>query len=113
LEWWPGRRHDGEKLWMRIKAPMPMTLAVMPSALADQVYEKPEELGAAVAQTTCKQRGVQAMEFDRKFNLAAGPQSPLIVPSGSVESHKKAQIEVQALKCTVNCDLLATSGIKP
>jgi hypothetical protein len=105
--------HNGEKLWMKIKAPMPMTLAVLPSAVADRVYDKPEELGAAVAQTTCKQRGVQTMEFDCKFNVADGPQSLLIMPSASVKSHKKAQIEVQALKCTANCDLLTASGVQP
>jgi hypothetical protein len=105
--------HDGQKLWMKIKAPMPMTLAVMPSTMADKVYEKPDELGSAVAQTSCKQRGVQSMEFDCIFNLADGPQSLLVLPSGPLKSHKKAEIEVQTLKCVANCDLLTASGVKP
>jgi len=48
---------DGQKLWMKIKAPVPMTLAVFPSATADQIYDKPDQLVAALAQTMCKQRG--------------------------------------------------------
>ncbi len=102
---------DGQKLWMKIKAPVPMTLAVLPSATADQIYDKPDQLGAALAQTSCKQRGVQTMEFDCLFNLADGPQSLLIVPN--VKSHKKAEIDVQTYKCVENCDLLNVGGTQP
>jgi hypothetical protein len=102
---------DGQKLWMKIKAPVPMTLAVLPSATADQVYDKPEQLGSALAQTACKQRGVQTMEFDCLFNLADGPQSLLILPN--LKSHKKAEIDVQTYKCVANCELLKWSGTEP
>ncbi|MGC2197519.1 MAG: hypothetical protein WA628_22800 [Terriglobales bacterium] len=102
---------DGQKLWMKIKAPVPMTLAVMPSGTADQVYDKPDQLSSALAQTSCKQRGVQTMEFDCLFNLADGPQSLLIVPN--VKSHKKAEIDVQTYKCVENCDLLNAGGTQP
>jgi hypothetical protein len=102
---------DGQKLWMKIKAPVPMTLAVMPSGAADQVYDKPDQLGAALAQTSCKQRGVQSMEFDCLFNLAEGPQSLLIVPD--LKSHKKVEIDVQTYKCVANCELLKASGVQP
>jgi len=105
--------HDGQRLWVKIKAPAPMTLAVMPSKLADQVYDKPDELGAALAQTSCKQRGVQAMEFACTFKFADGPQSLLIVPSGVLKSHKKAEIEAQAFKCVANCDLMTASDVEP
>jgi hypothetical protein len=103
--------HDGQKLWMKIKAPVPMTLAVVPSKLADQVYDKPEEMNSALSQTSCKQRGVQSMEFDCLFNLADGPQSLLIVPNE--KSHKKAEIDVQTYKCVENCELLKVSGTQP
>jgi hypothetical protein len=102
---------DGQKLWMKIKAPVPMTLAVLPSGTADQVYDKPDQLGAALAQTSCKQRGVQSMEFDCLFNSADGPQSLLIVPD--LKSHKKAEIDVQTYKCVANCELLKGSGTQP
>ncbi len=102
---------DGQKLWMKIKAPVPMTLAVLPSATADQIYDKPEQLSSALAQTTCKQRGVQAMEFDCLFNLADGPQSLLIVPD--LKSHKKTEIEVQTYKCVENCELLKPAATQP
>jgi hypothetical protein len=102
---------DGQKLWMKIKAPVPMTLGVLPAALADQIYDKPDQLGSALAQTSCKQRGVQTMEFDCLFNLADGPQSLLVVPND--KSHKKAEIEVQTYKCVANCELLGMGVAKP
>jgi hypothetical protein len=102
---------DGQKLWMKIKAPVPMTLAVMPSATADQVYDKPDQLGSALAQTSCKQRGVQSMEFNCLFNLADGPQSLLIVPNE--KPHKKVEIDVQTYKCVENCELLKAGGVQP
>jgi len=102
---------DGQKLWMKIKAPVPMTLGVLPASLADQVYDKPDQLSSALAQTTCKQRGVQTMEFDCFFNLADGPQSLLVVPND--KSHKKAEIEVQTYKCVANCELLGMGVAKP
>ena len=95
---------DGQKLWMKIKAPVPMTLAVLPTASADQVYDKPDLLNSALAQSSCKQRGVQTMEFDCLFNLADGPQSLLIFPNA--KSGKKAEINVQTYKCVANCELL-------
>jgi hypothetical protein len=95
---------DGQKLWMKIKAPVPMTLAVLPTGSADQVYDKPDLLNSALAQSSCKQRGVQTMEFDCIFNLADGPQSLLIFPN--VKSGKKAEIDVQTYKCVANCELL-------
>jgi len=105
--------NDGQKLWMKIKAPVPMTIGVMPSGTADHVYDRPDDLSSALAQTSCKQRGVQAMEFDCLFSLADGPQSLLLLPSGPLKSHKKAEIEVQSYKCVANCEVLGTGVAQP
>jgi hypothetical protein len=95
---------DGQPLNLRIKAPTPMTIAVVPQALADQVYDNPESLSAALAKTSCKQRGVQSLSFDCNFNLADGPQSLIVVPASSTPPRKKAEIELQTLRCTANCN---------
>lgn len=103
--------NDGQKLWMKIKAEVPMTLAVVPSNLADQVYEQPGSLNSILSQTSCKQRGVQKLEFDCTFNLADGPQSVLVLPDPPVKNHKKAEIELQTYKCVANCYLLNKSDV--
>ena len=96
---------DGQPLNLRIKAPTPMTVAVVPQALADQVYDDPETLSSALSKTSCKQRGVQSLSFDCNFNLADGPQSIIVMPASSAPPRKKAEIELQTLKCTANCNV--------
>ena len=98
--------YDGQRVWVKIKAKVPMTLAILPSAAADQAFDQPETISSALAQTSCKQRGVQTMEFECKLNRGDGPQSLIAVAESSSRSHKKAEIEFQTLKCVENCDLI-------
>lgn len=98
---------DGEPVWIRIKAPVPMTVAVLPSAVADKIYDDPSTLSSALDSTSCKQRGVQSLSFSCNVNLADGRESLVVLPEprGSVP-HKKAEIEMQANECTANCEML-------
>ena len=100
--------HDGQRMWVKIKSKVPMTLAILPSKIADQAYDKPETISSALEQTACKQRGVQAMEFECKLNRGDGPQSLIALPESPVRSHKKAEIEFQTLKCIANCGLIGS-----
>ena len=102
--------YDGQRMWVKIKAQVPMTIAVLSAKIADQAYDKPETLSWALSQTACKQRGVQSMEFECKVDRADGPQSLIILPDSPVRSHKKAEIEFQSLKCTANCELIPSES---
>jgi hypothetical protein len=98
---------DGEPVWVKIKAPIPMTVAVMPSAMADKIYDDPSSLSTALGSTSCKQRGVQSLSFSCNISLADGRESLVILPQPGVKvPHKKAEIEMQANECTENCNLL-------
>jgi hypothetical protein len=98
--------YDGQQLFVRVKAPLPMTIAVIPQELADAVYENPAELSSTLSQTSCKQRGVQSLSFNCTFNLADGPQSIIAVPDATFSGSKKVEIELQTEKCVANCNLL-------
>jgi hypothetical protein len=98
--------HDDQKLSVKIKSPVPLTVALMPSHLADQVYDKTVSLTDALDQTGCKERGVQKMSFNCSFNVANGTQTLLILPDISVSGNKKASVEVNTVKCVDHCDLL-------
>ena len=65
-----------------------------------------------LSQTACKQRGVQSLEFDCTFNVADGPQSLLVIADPPVRSHKKAELQVQALNCVDNCNMLNASSVQ-
>ena len=99
--------HDGEQISIKIKAPVPMLVAMLPSSIANQLHAKPDMLESALAKNSCQQRGVEALQFQCKFDLNDGPQSLIVVPeaSGKVPK-KKAEIQMWAAKCVANCELL-------
>ncbi len=98
--------HDGQELSVKIKSPVPLTVALLPSQLADQVYDKTVSLTDALDKTGCKERGVQSLSFNCTFNVANGSQTLLILPDIAFSGHKKANVEVQTVKCIEHCELL-------
>jgi hypothetical protein len=97
---------DGEVVSIKIKAPVPMLVAMVPSSVANQLHGKPEMLEPALEKNACQQRGVQSQTFQCTFNATDGPQSLIVMPeeTGKVP-HKKAEIEFFASKCIANCAL--------
>jgi hypothetical protein len=96
---------DAEQVSVKIKSPVPMVVAILPSEVADQLHGKPDAIETALEKNACQQRGVQSLEFQCTFNAADGPQSLVVAPEpgGSVPNHKKAEIEMLASKCVANC----------
>lgn len=103
--------HDGEQVSIKIKAPVPMVVAMLPSQVADQLHAQPEMLASALEKNPCQQRGVQSLQFECTFNLGDGPQSLIVVPEAgtNVPNHKKAEIEMLAARCVANCALLEST----
>ena len=95
---------DGEVVSIKIKAPVPMLVAVVPSSLANQLHGKPDMLGPALEKASCQQRGVQSQTFQCTFNAGDGPQSLIVVPE-DIDNvpHKKTEVEFFASKCVANC----------
>ena len=100
--------HDGEQVSIKIKSPVPMVVAMVPSEIANQLHAKPEMFESALEKNSCQQRGVQSLQFQCTFNAGDGPQSLIVVPesTASIPNHKKAEIEMQAVRCVANCALL-------
>jgi len=48
---------DGQPVWIRVKAPVPMTIARLPTVVADKIYDNLSSLSEALESTSCKQRG--------------------------------------------------------
>jgi hypothetical protein len=100
--------HDGEQVSIKIKSPVPMVVAMLPSQAADQLHANPDTFESALERNSCQQRGVQSLQFQCTFNLGDGPQSLVVVPEAGagVPHHKKAEIEMLAARCVANCALL-------
>jgi hypothetical protein len=99
--------HDGQELKVKIKSPIPLTVALLPSHLADQIYDKTVTLTDALDKTGCKERGVQSMSFNCTFNVANGTQTLLILPDIDFSGHKKADVEIETVKCVEHCEYLS------
>jgi hypothetical protein len=97
--------HDGTQVSIKVKSPVPLAVAVLPASVAGQLYGKPDMFESAVAGSACQQRGVQSSAFQCTFNVADGAQSLVLLPEAgvSIPNHKKAEVEVQSLKCIDNC----------
>ncbi|MGC0775488.1 MAG: hypothetical protein WB543_21320 [Candidatus Acidiferrum sp.] len=100
--------HDGEQVSIRIKSPVPMAVAMLPSEIANKLYARPDALESALEKNNCQQRGVQTQQFECTFNVGDGPQSLVVVPEpgANVPHRKKAEVEMLAAKCVANCALL-------
>jgi hypothetical protein len=99
--------HDAQELSVKIKSPVPLTVAVLPSHLADQFYDKAVTLTDALDKTGCKERGVQSLGFNCTFNVANGPQTILVLPDINFSGHKKANVEIETVMCVEHCELLS------
>lgn len=101
--------HDGAQVSIKVKSPVPMAVAVLPSPVAAQLYGKPDMFESAVSKSSCQQRGVQSSTFQCTLNLADGAQSLVLLPEAgtNIPNKKKAEIEVQLVKCIDNCANLA------
>ena len=103
--------YDGEQVSIRIKAPTPMLVAMLPSAVANQLHARPEMLEPALEKSTCQQRGVQSLQFECTFDVNDGPQSLIVVPeAGTKVPKRKAEIEMLAARCVANCGLLESKN---
>jgi hypothetical protein len=96
---------EGEQISVKIKSPVPMAVAVLPSSVANQLHQKPEMLESALADSACQQRGIQSLTWQCPLKLADGPLSVVVAPepSSRIPNHKKAEIEVFATQCVENC----------
>src|SRR5437899_8072529 len=99
--------HDGSQVSIKIKSPVPMVVAMLPSDVANQLHAKPEMLEPALEKNPCQQRGVQASESQPTLNYADCPHSLTVAPeaTGNV-APKKAESEMPFVTCVENCELL-------
>lgn len=96
--------HDGESISVKIKAPVPMAVAVLPTALASQLHQAPENFDSILAKSNCQQRAVQKLEWECPLNPADGPLAVVVVPeSRSNVPRKKVEVEIYETKCVANC----------
>jgi hypothetical protein len=96
---------DGEPFSVKVNSPVPITVAILPSRVVDELREKTGSLDSALDNRSCVEKSVRSSAFECTFDLADGPQSFVAIPddAGKIASNKKAEVEVVASKCVANC----------
>ncbi|MGH9501981.1 MAG: hypothetical protein ACRD20_03935 [Terriglobales bacterium] len=94
---------DGDKVRIQVKTPFPMTVALVPSPLADELYDSRDHAHEILSKTSCKQYGVQKTTFDCTLQLSDGPQQLVLLPEVEIAKKKKAEVEISTVKCVANC----------
>src|SRR5437868_5806227 len=107
----PLPEHDGEQVDVKLKSPVPMLVAVVPSAIAEQLYSKPEMLQSAIADGICQQRAAESVNYGCELNPNGAAQSSILIPEPNVKvpAKSKAQIEPTSVKCVANCRAFASN----
>jgi len=97
--------HNGQHVSIKIKSPVPMSAAVLPSRQAGQLYGKLDSFESQVKNSSCQQRNVQESTLLCSFDIADGPQSLVLLPEPgyTLPQNKKAEVEIQAVKCVGSC----------
>lgn len=96
---------DGEPFSVKVNSPVPMTVAILPTRVAEELRGGSENLDSASNTRPCMEKSVRSATFECTFDLADGSQSLIAVPeAGSkLPLNKKAEVEVVASKCVANC----------
>jgi hypothetical protein len=95
---------DNDKMRIRIKAQVPMTVAVVPSSMADDLYAHRDQAHEILSKSTCKQYGVQSSTFDCTLQKSDGAMQVVLLPEVEIRKKKKAEIEISTVKCVANCE---------
>lgn len=94
---------ENDKVRIRIKAQVPMTVAMVSSSMADELYAHRDQARDILSKSTCKQYGVQSSSFDCVLQKEDGIMQVILLPEVEIRKKKKAEIEISTVQCVANC----------
>jgi hypothetical protein len=99
--------HDGEQVSVKIKSPVPMAAALLPTKQAGQLYGKPDLFASELQNSPCQKRNVLDTFFQCTIDLADGSQSLVVRPEPGYanKKNKKVEVEIRTMKCVEKCDV--------
>jgi hypothetical protein len=95
--------HDQYKLRIHVKAQAPMTVAVLPSKLANELGAHPEQSREILAQSSCRQNGLQSSNLECTLQRSDGAVQVVLLPEVEIRRKKKAEITISSEQCVANC----------
>ncbi len=93
---------EGDVLRIRVKSPTPLTVAVVSTALADELYAHRDQALQLLAASACKQYGIQSGTLQCALKKNDGPMQVVLLPEARPRK-KKAEITISTVQCVANC----------
>jgi len=94
---------DDDKMRISVKAQTPMTVAVVSSSMADELYAHRDQAHEILSRSTCKQYGIQSSTFDCTLQKSDGAMQVVLLPEVEIKKKKKAEITISTVQCVANC----------
>ncbi|MGC2696928.1 MAG: hypothetical protein WA738_14175 [Candidatus Angelobacter sp.] len=94
---------DDDKIRIYVKSQVPMTVAVVTSSQADELYAHRDQAREILAKSMCKQYGIQSSTFDCTFQKDDGAMQVVLLPEVEINKKKKAEITISTVQCVANC----------
>jgi hypothetical protein len=95
---------DEEKLRIHVKAQAPLTVALVPSNLADELSAHPEQAQEILARSSCKQYGIESITLDCTMQKHDGAMQVVLLPDAGTRKKKKAEVTISTEQCVANCE---------
>lgn len=95
---------EESELRIRIKAQTPLTVAVVPSSVADKLLANDQQAQEALSSSKCKQYGVQSSTLECSLQKGGGPMQVVVLPEAEIRKKKKAEITISSEQCVANCE---------
>ncbi|HKV92953.1 MAG TPA: hypothetical protein VJW20_10425, partial [Candidatus Angelobacter sp.] len=83
--------HGDDRLRIRVKAQAPVTVALLPGNLANELSMHPEESRKILAQSSCKQYGIESTTLDCTLQKPDGAMQLVVLPESEIRKKKNAE----------------------
>jgi len=94
---------DGGRMRIRVKSQEPVTVALLPSNLADALYAHREQAADLLSKSACKQYGIQSSTFECTLPEEDGAMQVVLLPESEIRKKKKVEITISTVQCVENC----------
>src|SRR5215472_5977129 len=96
--------HGDDRLRIHVKAQAPVTVALLSSTLASELSVHPEQSRRILAQSSCKQYGIESTTLDCTLQKPDGAMQVVVLPDSEIRKRKKAEITISSEQCVANCE---------
>lgn len=94
---------DEDKLRIHVKAQAPLTVAVVPTSLVNELSAHRDQAQEILARSSCKQNGIESITLECSLQKENGAVQVVLLPDPGIRKKKKAEVTISGEQCVANC----------